>query len=358
MKLVCMKLFSDFECTGKYCRHNCCKTGWDIEIDKPTLDYLDSVGDCSLRSITETDEDGTFLIREDGKCPLLTADGLCSLQLKYGAEHISDICREHPRFYEWFGGYKEAGVGLCCEEAVRLLLEDNSPLVFESREIDEEDDYLRYDEEVFSALLTARNALLAMLTDRTLPIQERLRRLLFHGQRFQDALDDEDMHQLYTEIDHLNDLSDMHDDLATEYDPEVIAAGIYEYCSDLDMLDPALFNMMRFTFSKGGIADTVRAFDKLHPDKLYIIEHLAVYFLFRYFMKAVRSFEIMEKIKLTVLSVMIIRMMIAAECAPIEDIIREYSAEIEYSAENLGKLYEDFYAETFFSYDGLMSLII
>ena len=59
MKLVCMKLFSDFECTGKYCRHNCCKTGWDIEIDKPTLDYLDSVGDCSLRSITETDEDGT-----------------------------------------------------------------------------------------------------------------------------------------------------------------------------------------------------------------------------------------------------------------------------------------------------------
>ena len=49
--------------------------------------------------------------------------------------------------------------------------------------------------------------------------------------------------------------------------------------------------------------------------------------------------------------------MIAAECAPVEDIIREYSAEIEYSAENLEKLADDFYSETCFSYDGLLSLI-
>lgn len=358
MKVVCSKLFADFKCTGKYCRHNCCKTGWDIEIDKRTLDYLDSVGDCSLRNITETDEEGTFLVREDGKCPLLTEDGLCSLQLKYGAEHISDICREHPRFYEWFGGYKEAGVGLCCEEAVRLLLESSEPLEFFQYETDEEDDYLRFDEDVFAALLEARNALMRMVKDRSMTIQERLKRLLFHGQRFQDALDDEDMEQLYTEIDHLDERTDMHDDLATEYDPDMIAGGIYQNFAALDMLDPALFNMMRYSFGRGGVAQAAETFDKLHPEKGYIFENLIVYFLFRYFMKAVRSFEIMEKIKFTVLSVMVMRILIAFESAPIEDIIREYSAEIEYSADNTASLFEDFYAETCFSYDGLMSLII
>ena len=41
---------------------------------------------------------------------------------------LCDICREHPRFYEWYGEYKDAGVGLCCEEAVRLLLESEKAL--------------------------------------------------------------------------------------------------------------------------------------------------------------------------------------------------------------------------------------
>ena len=358
MKVVCSKMFADFKCTGQYCRHNCCKTGWDIEIDERTLAYLDSVGDDCLKNCTARDEDGVFLVKEDGKCPLLTEDGLCSLQRKYGEEHISDICREHPRFYEWFGGYKEAGVGLCCEEAVRLLLEDSSPMQFYQYETDEEDDYLKFDEEVFSALTEARSAVMLMVMDRSLTIQERLKRLLFHGQRFQDALDDEDMEALWHEIDELKTRSEMHDELLTEYDPDVIAAGIYDNLSQLDMLDPALFNMLRFSLSGGGIRQTLETFDRLHPEKGYIFEHLTVYFLFRYFLKAVRSFEIMEKLKFTVMSVMVIRILIASECAPAEDVIREYSAEIEYSAENTGKLFEDFYAERYFSYDGLMSIII
>ncbi len=54
-----------------------------------------------MNSVTE-DEGGKYLVHCDGKCPMLNEKGLCSVQLAYGEENISDICREHPRFYEWF----------------------------------------------------------------------------------------------------------------------------------------------------------------------------------------------------------------------------------------------------------------
>ena len=357
MKVVCMKLFSDFKCTGSYCRHNCCKAGWDIEIDEKTLRRLEHMGDASLEAATVREPDGVYIKPVNGRCPLLNEQGLCSLQLKYGEDYISDICREHPRYYQWFGDYKEAGVGLCCEETVRLLLESSEPLGFFQYETDEEPDDLPFDEEVLAALVEARNGLLRMLVDRSLTIEERLKRLLYHGQRFQDALDDEDVGNIWQEISHLDARCEMTQELCTQHDPDVIAAEIYDYFSSLEMLDDKLPQMLRFSLAKGNIRGTVETFDRLHPDKGYITEHLAVCFLFRYFLQAVRSFEIMEKIKLTVLSTLVMRIMIAAECAPVEDIIREYSAEIEYSAENLEKLADDFYSETCFSYDGLLSLI-
>lgn len=55
-------------------------------------------------------------------------DGLCRLILTLGEESLCDICAEHPRFYNEYPDRIEAGSALCCEEAVRLLLERDTPL--------------------------------------------------------------------------------------------------------------------------------------------------------------------------------------------------------------------------------------
>ena len=47
---------------------------------------------------------------------------LCELILKLGEESLCEICREHPRFRNFFAGREEVGLGLCCEEAARLLM--------------------------------------------------------------------------------------------------------------------------------------------------------------------------------------------------------------------------------------------
>ena len=133
MKLFYPEIFDKFVCTGSQCSDNCCMTDWDIEIDEDTYGFykkLDNdIGRKFVNSVTE-DEGVKYLVHCDGKCPMLNEKGLCSVQLAYGEDNISDICREHPRFYEWFGDYKEAGVGLACEESVKLLLSNSTPLLF------------------------------------------------------------------------------------------------------------------------------------------------------------------------------------------------------------------------------------
>ena len=50
---------------------------------------------------------------ENGICPFFNSNKLCDIYIDIGEEHMCDICKNHPRFYEWFGDLKEGGMGLC-----------------------------------------------------------------------------------------------------------------------------------------------------------------------------------------------------------------------------------------------------
>ncbi len=96
--------FKDFRCLGCECKDNCCRMGWDIEIDCDTYNYYMSA-DSSICSHIARRNGEYYIKQENGQCPFLNEKGLCSLLLEYGQEHISQICDQHPRFYQWFGGY-------------------------------------------------------------------------------------------------------------------------------------------------------------------------------------------------------------------------------------------------------------
>ena len=59
---------------------------------------------------------------------------------------------------------KEAGVGLACEEAVRMYLSDDEPVRFFIKEIDEEPDDLEFDSKLLETMLFARTALPFLIT--------------------------------------------------------------------------------------------------------------------------------------------------------------------------------------------------
>ncbi len=122
--------FDDFKCIGGKCTDNCC-IGWEIDIDEFTYDHYCSMNtDFSLKIkeniIASPDGNHCFKLEEKDRCPFLNKDNLCDIIINCGEDSLCDICREHPRFYEWFPGVTECGLGLSCEEVCRILLEKDS----------------------------------------------------------------------------------------------------------------------------------------------------------------------------------------------------------------------------------------
>ena len=75
-----------------------------------------------------------FILGEGERCPFLNNENLCDIILTLGADHICEICSEHPRFHNHLSARVESGLGLCCEEAARLIQENlanNGPIILE-----------------------------------------------------------------------------------------------------------------------------------------------------------------------------------------------------------------------------------
>ena len=125
--------YDDFVCLAQLCRHSCCR-GWEIDVDPDTLRRYQAMegplGD-ELRACLQED-DGTWSFRLTGNedCPFLRPDGLCRLIMELGEDSLCDICALHPRFFQDVGGHELAGLGLCCEAAAALLLSGREDLRF------------------------------------------------------------------------------------------------------------------------------------------------------------------------------------------------------------------------------------
>ena len=123
MKIYAPKYYGEFACIADKCTHSCC-VGWEIYIDAHTLEKyktLDSAYSDEIRKSIEGEEP-MFRMCADGRCPHLDERGLCRIIIDSGEEYLSDICREHPRFYNESARGLEVGLGMACEEAARIIL--------------------------------------------------------------------------------------------------------------------------------------------------------------------------------------------------------------------------------------------
>lgn len=150
MKQVYPDFFREFHCIADRCRHSCC-VGWEIDIDEETLSIYEALGGELTENISYEDC-AHFRLTPEERCPFLNERNLCRLILRHGEEILCDICREHPRFYNSFTDREEVGLGLCCEEAARLLLSGTAPLVLCSEGEEESEEILLLRDEVLSIL--------------------------------------------------------------------------------------------------------------------------------------------------------------------------------------------------------------
>ena len=179
MKLIAPEYYVRFACIAGVCRHSCC-IGWEIDIDSDTLRYYQQLdGDIGTRlkqSIHQTSEGASFCLQDkEERCPFLNADGLCDLILTLGEDALCQICADHPRFRNFYVDRTEIGLGMCCEEAGRLILSWKDPVTLQVLEDDGVDETEAPDE---LHLLAFRDHLISLMQNRTQPVEKRVEILM------------------------------------------------------------------------------------------------------------------------------------------------------------------------------------
>ena len=129
MRHIYPSAYRDFSCIASACRHTCC-VGWELPVDARTArryrKMRGALGDTIRTSLCDSYD--AFLPTQEGRCPHLDANNLCRLITDGSQRLLCTVCREHPRYHNRYGIATEHGLGLCCEEACRLLL--TAPLSF------------------------------------------------------------------------------------------------------------------------------------------------------------------------------------------------------------------------------------
>lgn len=304
MKLMAPDYYGRFRCIADRCRHSCC-IGWEIDIDPDTREkYRHIPGAFGKRlneGIEDTPEGAHFHLLQDERCPMLNKNGLCDLISTIGEQNLCQICADHPRFRNFFSERTEVGLGMCCEAAAALILQSREPVQFVA--LEEAQEQLTDDEE---DLLALRSHLIAILQNRTLPLEQRLEQVL---KETQFPLPTLDWHKIYSDLERLDDAWDT-----------VIAQ-----LSGKDLSLPC------------SISDALQI-----P-----LEQFAVYMLWRHMPAAMEDGDMQGHAAFCVLSAKVLAAL-CMENPTLEHCIeaaRMYSSEIEYSQENMDALLDALWSE-------------
>lgn len=278
--------YDSFSCIADRCRHNCC-IGWEIDIDEDTLEeYVNCKTEFGrrLKKNISLDGDAHFILGENERCPFLNKDNLCDIIINMGEGSLCQICSDHPRFVNDFFDREETGIGMCCEEAARIILSypEKVCLVGESGQEDR--------------IVYLRDMTIEMLQNRGKTIDERIENVL---KTFKLQLPKKDWVEVFKR---------------------------------LERLDEKWSERLK-TLKRDGTA--------FSEDWSVPFEQILVYFVYRHMSGGFYDKRYNERILFSVLSFYMIREMFRRSSENMEsliDICRMYSSEIEYSEDNVEEL--------------------
>lgn len=240
MKLYAPKYYKDFRCIADRCEHSCC-VGWEIDIDKETLEKYKNLNcgyGARIADSISMEDTPHFKLCEGDRCPHLDENGLCKIILGMSEDYLCDICREHPRFYN-YTSVAEVGIGMSCEEAARIILSSSNYMFFEDiGELDAEADSVDFDGRA------ERGEIYAILRDTECGYVERLERI-YRRYSIDTGEDGEYLEILdsleYLDVEHkklfINYSSDSRPDGKDEYLERFLAYFIYRHCTEAFNLD-------------------------------------------------------------------------------------------------------------------------
>ena len=298
MKLFAPAYYKDFKCIADKCRHSCC-IGWEIDIDSDTLRRYDSLSGGYAENIKESiSRDGAphFSLCENDRCPHLNERGLCEIIINLGEDHLSEICREHPRFYNSTSRGLEVGIGMSCEEAARLILNSRDysvSIIGESADAS----LPEYD------VVPIRDSVYSIISDSSSPLRNRVKALEDRFDVYPEDKSDKEWREIFENLEYLDE---KHKELFTSYS---------SFSTPDANLDPHL---------EGALA----------------------YFVYRHCGKAYSEYEFVSGLGLAILLLNLVssisEKLEICDTDALAEVCRIVSEEIEYSEENTENLLFEF----------------
>ncbi len=339
MRIFAPDFSENFRCLGGVCPDNCCRQGWQIDIDEAHLaQYRALPGELGERVRAAITQDG--LKMERGACALLDEDGLCPIVKALGEDGLCRICHTHPRFIEQYGGVREIHYSLSCPEAARLSLARSEPIRFTETVTDEPiTEPNEIDPDEYLALMQLRKFAIQLMQQRRIPIRDRLALLISFSVKVQRLLDGKrygsikPLCRLYKSADYRRRILTRYRRMrkrGTSFLPDITLLRTPDALTEEF---PRLLQKAVFTRNES------TPFDRENEVKL---EHLTVLWLAHYIPKAVNDGNAATKIRFAAYLTLCARRLCVCTGEEIAHISGLLAKEIEHNSETVSLFYKTF----------------
>ncbi|BBF43612.1 lysine-N-methylase [Lachnospiraceae bacterium KM106-2] len=367
--------YKEFHCIASKCKHCCCFS-WEIDVDDQTYAYYRKVdgefGERLRKGIRK--EKRTFFRMYHGRCPFLTTDHLCEVYQTLGEEAMCEVCTEFPRFENDYGNVEEKILTLSCEEVGRILFTKKTKIEFIKVEQPEDEIAATAEEnstyqDQDGEMEAARDYCIDLLQNRKYSLTKRVSHFLSFCKEVQDYIDQNNTKKIEKII--------QKDSIPSDQSKEIDITRVHklfqkrmDLFAEMEVMDEEweeeCNNVMRAFHSdshRGLYEQTATEFAKTYKDREYEYEHLMVYFVYRYLIKAVFDGRFLDRAKFCVICYLTIREMdrmrflINGSVYTLEDRIetaRIFSKEVEHSRMSLEYLSKKIKTEDVFGTDALM----
>ncbi len=332
MRLIMPSYCKNFKCTADKCKDNCC-IGWEIDIDEKTKSFYDSVSGDFGKALANGINDGEtpcFKLKDE-RCAFLNERGLCEIIINLGEKHLCQICRDHPRYFEWFEDRIEGGVGLCCEEGARLILSCDEPFsLFESEKDDEP--FSAYDEVAYDLLVSTRRKIIETLERKDFSFSKKQYTAFAYGTYIYDDLENFD--PIFTPYERLDkkaikETFDINDLFLSLNEFEEINTSWNQTVSALIKNQKEIEATLPYLLRDSKVQ---KAF-----------QNISIYFYWRYYLKFLFDENYINAPYFSVFSVIVILCLFALRCLEnnsddfdtLVSCAKDYSKQMEYSTFNL-----------------------
>lgn len=371
MKILEPYYYKDFQCIGSQCKSTCC-AGWGIWIEKKSfLKYKKISGEFgeflnrNIRKRRKRENDnefGEFVLKLDGRCPILNDDNLCELYINCGESYLSRTCKTHPRLINQYSNYiLERNLQLTCPVVAKYLVENKMlEFVLKNESLTELDKsggvlWFNISESEFDFFWKGRAFLIDIAQFKEIKINARLIFIKLAQSRFQELMDKNEFEKIGYTIELLNEyVTDQKNIEILEQRENKNLAEKYLFASEIIKLtldnssypNEEFINMIqivaKFTFEidekkESFIEEIENQFETYFKDKQYVLENYIVYNLYTHYMGIMEDFDAEKVINNLMVSYLIIKILLlviwnekkSLEDSQIEEILYMYSKNMQ-----------------------------